>query len=228
LRAPDDKSALPEQVGFLRFRPLHVDLGDVLVQIVAVALGVIVGFAVTSWNERVHQRALLRDTISNIVAEIRSNQSGLHEVMREHARGTVTFTAFLAQSRDSMSLSRNQAKQAIRYAGHFRENIPLSIAWQIAQSDQGLALLPYQDRYDLAWIYQVQNVYYQAEERFKSSLLTVTEPPNNNYYFLILDLDNQEQSVVVVLTRSRGHFPFYGEGVRNGQASWKLRAGVPA
>ncbi len=32
----------------------------------------------------------------------------------------------------------------------------------------------------------------------------------------------------LVLTRSRGHFPFYGEGVRNGQASWKLRAGVPA
>ena len=76
--------------------------------------------------------------------------------------------------------------------------MPLSIAWQIAQNDQGLTLLPYQDRYDLAWVYQLQSAYYQTEQQYRTSLLTLAESPNGNYYFQAGDLTNQIQSVVEV------------------------------
>ncbi len=77
-----------------------------------------------------------------------------------------------------------------------RVNVPLAIAWQIAQTDQGLTLLPYQDRYSLAWVYQVQTIYYQKEERFDNSMETLSESPSGNYFFQIADLANQMAAVV--------------------------------
>ncbi len=179
---------------FFETRPLSFDLGDMLVQVVAVALGVVIGFAVTSLNERTHQRALLRETVGNIVAELRSNQAGMRYVEKEHAKSAAILAALVAREHTSVSLE--QGRRALRESGAFRVNIPLGIAWQIAQNDQGLTLLPYKDRYDLAWIYQVQAVYYNAEQRYQNSLLTLTESPNGNYYFEATDLANQMHAVV--------------------------------
>ena len=66
---------------FLRPEPVALDLGDVLVQVIAVALGMILGFAATAWNGHLHQQALLRQTVATIVDELRSNQSGMRVVM---------------------------------------------------------------------------------------------------------------------------------------------------
>jgi hypothetical protein len=181
--------------GFFKFRPVHVDLGDVLVQILAVALGVILGFAVTAWTEQVRQRSLLRETVGNIVTELRSNQDGMRQVTAQHARSAAQLAAFSKRSKHAQTVSLNDAETVL--APHsFPVNIPLGIAWQIAQNDQGLTLLPYEDRYDLAWIYQVQIVYYEAEQRYENSLLTVAEPRDGNYYIEIVDLANQVQAVV--------------------------------
>ncbi len=168
-----------------------------LVQIVAVALGVILGFAATAWNEQVHQRALLRETVGNIVAEIRSNQSSMHVVLAEHAKSAQVLRGLVARSAKGGSISLAQAREALREVNPFRENVPLAIGWQIAQTDQGLTLLPYQDRYDLAGVYQVQDVYYQKEERYENSILTLAQPPDGNYFFLILDLANQMYAIVM-------------------------------
>jgi hypothetical protein len=193
-----DESETPRADRFLRLRPIHVDLGDVLVQIVAVGLGVTLGFALTSWNERVHESGLLHATVGNVVAELSSNQSGMHGVLGDHAKAASTLLALLASAKASKSITLEQGSHALGVAGHFRENVPLSIAWQIAQNDQGLTLLPYQDRYDLAWVYQLQSAYYQTEQQYRTSLLTLAESPNGNYYFQAGDLTNQIQSVVEV------------------------------
>jgi hypothetical protein len=179
---------------FFEVRPLSLDLGDMLVQVVAVALGVVIGFGVTSLNERMHQRALLRETVGNIVTELRSNQAGMHVVEKEHAKSAAILAAVVARAHSSVTLE--DGRRALRESGQFRVNIPLAIGWQIAQNDQGLTLLPYKDRYDLAWIYQVQLVYYNAEQRYQNSLLTLTESPNGNYYFQSVDLANQARAVV--------------------------------
>ena len=184
--------------GFFRLRPLELDLGDVLVQVVAVALGVILGLAATSWNERKHERALLQETVGNIVAELSENQKGMRPVMAGHAKSEAVLTRLVLRSVGSRSISAAEGAKALRAIGPLHENVPLDIAWQIAQQDQGLRLLPYQDRYDLAGVYQVQAIYYRQEERFGNSMLTLTDPPNGNYFLEIVDLANQLKSVVAI------------------------------
>jgi hypothetical protein len=86
----------------------------------------------------------------------------------------------------------------------FGENIPLSIAWQIAQNDQGLTLLPYDDRYDLAWIYELQNFYYASEQRFVNLLFTQSEPPDGNYGFTVSAAVHELDSIVATEHRLDG------------------------
>ena len=116
--------------------------------------------------------------------------------MRATRAACATLRTLVAGAGRSRSISLTQGIRALRDVGQFRLNIPLAIAWQIAQGDQGLTLLPYDDRYDLAWVYQLQDFYYQAELRFNNTMLSVSEPPNGNYYFQAVNLLNQEQSVV--------------------------------
>ncbi|MGB8265695.1 MAG: hypothetical protein WCE44_05200 [Candidatus Velthaea sp.] len=184
------------KTGFFALRPLHVDLGDVVVQVVAVALGVVLGFGVTAWNEQAHQRALLRETVGNIVAELKSNQTGMHGVTGEHAKAELVFDRLLAHAKATHSVAFADAAKALRESGAVRMNIPLAIAWQIAQSDQGLTLFPYEDRYDLAWVYQLQAYYLESEQRYQNTLLSLSESPSGNYYFQVLNLSNQLHTVV--------------------------------
>jgi hypothetical protein len=181
---------------FFTLKPVSIDLGDAIVQVLAVALGVIIGFAVTSWSEREHQKALLHATVGNIVSELRSNQHGMQQVLASHASGVRNLRTLVLSARKTRSITLAQGIRALGDVGQFRLNIPLAIAWQIAQGDQGLTLLPYDDRYDLAWVYQLQDFYYQAELRFNNTMLTVSESPSGNYYFQAVNLLNQEQSVV--------------------------------
>jgi hypothetical protein len=182
--------------GFFRLRPFDLDLGDVIAQIVAVALGVMLGFAATAWSERNHQRALLRETVANIVDELSSNKDGMSHVTAEHAKAAAALLTLAKGSAKSGHISLADARNAVREVGKMRVNVPLAIAWQIAQNDQGLTLLPYQDRYSLAWVYEVQTIYYQKQERFENSMLTLSESPSGNYFFQIADLANQMASVV--------------------------------
>ena len=182
---------------FLRLEPVALDLGDVLVQVIAVALGVILGFAATAWNEHLHQQSLLRQTVANIVDELRSNQSGMRVVMGRHASTAATLAKLAERGRSSTRISLSDARVVLRRA-NAETNVPLGIAWQIAQNDQGLTLFPYHERYDLAFIYQLQTFYYQREQRYDEMILSISEPPNDNFYFEVVDLANQLQSVVGV------------------------------
>ena len=98
----------------------------------------------------------------------------------------------------SRSISIADASAALQKVGSFPENIPLAIAWQIAQNDQGLTLLPYEERYGLAWTYQQQGIYYQDEERYLNSTLTLTKPPDGNAFFLVYNLVLQLRAVVAM------------------------------
>jgi hypothetical protein len=187
---PDSTERQPR---FFRLKPFDLDLGDVLVQTVAVALGVILGFAVTAWNERNHQHALLRETVANIVDEISSNKDGMAHVTAEHASEAKRLQDLVSKSKSSGHVALADFTKALR---PMRINVPLAIAWQISQNNQGLTLLPYDDRYSLAWVYQVQNVYNQRQEQYENSLLSLSESPSGNYYFQVVDMANQLGSVV--------------------------------
>lgn len=191
---------------FLRLRPVDLDLGNVLVQIVAVALGVILGLAATNWSEGVHQRALQRATVANIVQELAENQTGLRAVMAAHAKELAVLRALTKQGSRSGYVSLSDARTALKKMGPFPENVPLAIAWQIAQTDQGLTLFPYQDRYDLAWIYQLQTIYYQDEERYNNAIFSLTRPADGNYFLNTVNFANELQAIVSMERKLDGEY----------------------
>ena len=180
---------------FFTLRPLHIDLGDVVVQIIAVALGVILGLGATAWTDRLHDQELFHETVGNIASELRSNQQGLRVVIPVHAKLATELSALVKGAGPRSLLTREQLGAIFRRR-QFPENIPLGIAWQIAQNDRGLTLLPYGDRYELAWIYQLQTFFVGNEQRFTDTLFSPQEPAAGNYYVAAVSLKNQLDQLV--------------------------------
>lgn len=114
-----------------------------------------------------------------------------------HASTAAMLAKLAERGRPSTRISLSDARMVLRRANP-ETNVPLGIAWQIAQNDQGLTLFPYHERYDLAFIYQLQTYSYQREQRYNEMILSISEPPNDNFYFEVVDLANQLQSVVGV------------------------------
>jgi hypothetical protein len=78
--------------------------------------------------------------------------------------------------------------------------------------------MPFDDRYSLAWVYQVQSVYYQEQEQYESSLLSLTESPDGNYYFEVVNLANEFGSVVGVERQLNG---LYTETIKRAKSEFK-------
>ncbi|HTA39832.1 MAG TPA: hypothetical protein VK760_12185 [Candidatus Acidoferrales bacterium] len=186
---------------FLRMRPLRIDLGDVLVQIIAVFLGVICAFGVNSWQTRNSEQALLRATLRGIVVEIQSNHDSLQTVKARHATSLRALMGLLVKARTTKYISITDLLLTLKNRGEFGINAPLDIAWQIAQSNQGLSLLSYDDRYTLAALYRTQGVFYDAERRYGDTLLSIRQSPTDNYLIETIDLANQANVVVVAETQ---------------------------
>ena len=180
---------------FFTLRPVHIDLGDMVVQVVAVALGVLLGLGAAAWTDRLREQATLHDTVGNIATEVRSNQQGLHVVMAAHAKLATDLNALVKSATPRASVSRGQIVTLFR-GRPFSQNIPLGIAWQIAQNDRGLALLPYDERYQLAWVYQLQTVFVASEQRFADTVFSPQAPAADNYFFATVSLANQVGSIV--------------------------------
>jgi hypothetical protein len=107
-----------------------------------------------------------------------------------HASTAATLAKLAERGRASTQISLSAARVVLRRA-NAETNVPLGIAWQSAQNDQGLTLFPYHERYDLAFIYQ-------RKQRYDEMILSISEPSNDNFYFEVVDLANQLQSVVCV------------------------------
>jgi hypothetical protein len=109
--------------------------------------------------------------------------------------------SLLRGAREKKSVSLTELLTMLRAHSAFGINAPLSVAWQIAQNDQGLSLLPYDTRYTLAELYQVQATFYEAEQRYGNSLLAIRPSPTDNYIVETIDLANQANVVVIAETQ---------------------------
>ncbi len=180
----------------MRIRPLRLDFGDVLVQIVAVFLGVVCAFAVNAWQAQNSERALFRATMVSIVSEIESNQQSLRVVREQHAESAQALSRLIIAARRSRFVSGDDLLKTLQ-RDRFGTNVPLDIAWQLAQGDRGLNLLSFENRYTLAEVYQVQAAFYASEKRLGDSMLSIPQSPTNNYFIEALDLADQANVVVL-------------------------------
>jgi hypothetical protein len=185
---------------FLRIRPLRIDLGDVLVQIVAVFLGVICALGVNAWQAHNAEQALQRATMSGIVTEIQANHESLQTVKARHAAAFYALFGLIKRARATHFISLADLLVTLRDRSKFGINVPLDVAWQIAQSSQGLSLLSYDDRYALAALYQEQGLFYDVERHYADTMLSIRQSPTDNYFIETLDLANQVNVVVAAET----------------------------
>jgi hypothetical protein len=181
----------------MRIRPLRLDFGDALVQVVAVFLGVVCAFAVNAWQAQNTERALFTTTMASIVSEIESNQQSLRVVRGRHAKSARALRSLIIASRKDRFVSDEDLLRTLRANNGFGTNVPLDIAWQLAQSDQGLSLLSFENRYTLAEVYQVQAIFYSSEKQLGDSMLAIPQSPTNNYFIEALDLADQANVVVL-------------------------------
>lgn len=75
--------------------------------------------------------------------------------------------------------------------------IPQSTAWRIAQSNEGLGLLPYADRARLTGIYDLQDFYYEMEQQFTDQLTPTTLSPDGNFYLVLLSCESRLEDLTV-------------------------------
>lgn len=188
----------------MRIRPLRLDFGDALIQVVSVFLGVVCAFAVNAWQAQNTERALFKTTMASIVSEIESNQQSLRVVRGQHAKSARALTSLIIASRKDRFVSDEDLLKTLRANNSFGTNVPLDIAWQLAQSDQGLNLLSFDNRYTLAEVYQVQAIFYASEKQLGDSMLSIPQSPTNNYFIEALDLADQANVVVLAETQLDG------------------------
>ncbi|MGB3465398.1 MAG: hypothetical protein WBA74_09010 [Cyclobacteriaceae bacterium] len=59
-------------------------IGDLVIQIISVTIGVFLGFAISNWSESSRERDKYQSLINNIRAEIRENKSKIEQVIDYH------------------------------------------------------------------------------------------------------------------------------------------------
>jgi hypothetical protein len=138
------------------------------------------------------------------VSEIESNQQSLRVVRGQHAKSARALTSLIVASRKDRFVSEGDLLRTLRANNSFGTNVPLDIAWQLAQSDQGLSLLSFDNRYTLAEVYQVQAIFYASEKQLGDSMLSIPQSPTNNYFIEALDLADQANVVVLAETQLDG------------------------
>jgi hypothetical protein len=130
----------------MRIRPLRLDFGDAVIQVVAVFLGVVCAFAVNAWQAQNTERALLKTTMASIISEIESKQQSLRVVRGQHAKSARALRSLTIASRKDRFVSVEDLLRTLRANNSFGTNVPLGIAWQLAQTNQGLSLLSFENR----------------------------------------------------------------------------------
>ncbi len=166
-----------------RFR-FEIDLGDVVIEIVSIVVAILLALGVHAWQTRVGREARLHAAVENVARELARNRLLLAPLAARHRRVEARLLAAYRAAAANRSYTQDQLDRledriAPRGFGVLQVQ---SIAWQIAQSDRALGLMPYDRRAALTAIYLRQGDLKRAYASFialvqRGSLLA----PRNAY-----------------------------------------------
>lgn len=135
------------------------------VEFVAIALSVMLGFAVTEWREGRREEALRRETLENFRAELRANRARAaealpyHEAMLERARGVLNGGGV-----DTLR-HIGQAMRAVGWRGPGGAYLA-GTALRAAESTGSLGLLDFETAGAVADVYEMQATLDEFRTRF--------------------------------------------------------------
>jgi type II secretory pathway pseudopilin PulG len=153
-----------------RFRSLRrgaIDLGDVVVQIFAVVIGILLALFIDNWGTERQQQNAVDVAVRAIHAELAANRAGLRKNAERLNR--------MATNLESATENRNQAPRPCyewpQWEGTGAVNL-VDAAYQTAIATQALSHMPFEQAQRIAQAYGYQHFYQQAFSLFRSMFLT--------------------------------------------------------
>lgn len=144
-----------------RFRWLKrdgIDLGDAVVQFVAVVVGIVLGVFITQWVAHSHQQAAVHQAMNAIRTELADNRP----LLRENAtRWYKTATRLMKETPKNPKKSRRMCYMWPGWSGPGGANVT-DAAYQTAIATQALAHMPFKQAHQVAEIYTFQSGYRKA------------------------------------------------------------------
>lgn len=165
-----------------------IEPGEVVLEIFSIVVAILLALAVNSWQQRLHDERTLRASLANIANEMQINQRFVDHYRPHHLAVYRAFGALLSRRSQDRVVSFGE------FIGLVERSSPRGIggvslqdiAWRIAQTDQGLSLMFYRERTQVAEIYEIQSARRGALERYVQILSAPTLQPKDNFYFVAL------------------------------------------
>ena len=147
-----------------------IDLGDMVVQIIAVVVGILLALFINNWANQRQQRAVVSEAMHAIRAELSANRVAL----RKHATLMFNMAARMQESPENRNQSPRPCYQWDQWRGIGDLNLT-DAAYQTSISTQALANMPFTQAQQVARVYGWQQ-YLQKGRDFDVELLMQAHP----------------------------------------------------
>ncbi|MEO9090442.1 MAG: hypothetical protein ABI247_08935 [Rhodanobacter sp.] len=147
-----------------------IDLGDMVVQIIAVVVGILLALFINNWANQRHQRAAVSEAMHAIRMELSANRVAL----RAHAALMFNMATHMQESPKNQSQSPRPCYQWDQWRGIGELNLT-DAAYQTSISTQALANMPFVQAQEVARVYGWQQ-YLQKGRDFDVEMLMQAHP----------------------------------------------------
>jgi hypothetical protein len=185
-------------------RGIRIDPSDLALEIVSIVIAILLALAVNRWQEDLTHQRTLRESLVSIRQEIVDNRISLTQKMALHGRVAGAFMRFAMAHQRKADVTFPDVYRLFRSAAPrgFQPMHGDDIAWQVAQSSQALAYMPYATRISLTRVYDEQTSVYMAELRFLDAAFSPAAPSKDYYAqafaaaLWLADVTNAEQELL--------------------------------
>lgn len=143
-----------------------IDLGDVVVQIIAVVIGILLALLINNWVTERQQQNAVDVAMRAIHAELAANRAAL----RNNADRLNRMAARLQGAPENRNLAPRPCYQWPQWEGTGAVNL-VDAAYQTAIATQALSYMPFEQAQRIAQAYGYQHFYQQAFNLFRSMFL---------------------------------------------------------
>ncbi len=175
----------------------RVDPADLVVEVFSIVLAILLALAVNQWQDQRKTQAEVRQSLSNIANEMRSNRRMLEELMPHHQHILAGLT------RDFSSAAPVSASAFFSKIGPILERrgigvfSPEAFAWNVATSQPSVNAIPYDLRVSLERVYDQQRWCEDIARRLGDDFHIGVTDLSPNFYSVTLDLSEDAGDLII-------------------------------
>lgn len=197
-KLPDSASLQRPSRRWRWLRREAIDLGDVVVQIIAVVVGILLALFINNWSTQRQQQANVAEALQAMRAELAAN--------RDQLRGSAAHLFAMAKAMQDSPANKNQLPRFCsewdQWHGTGATNL-VDAAYQISIATQALANMPFKHAELVSQTYGWQHLIQKAND-FEVTLLIGRSQSLNQCVDLIVDIGNNDLQLDFAYSRLIG------------------------